>query len=168
MSVIARRPQRQFTQAPAGTYHAVCVDVQNLGLQPSAWGQKHKVRLVWQIATVDETHNRRYELARLYTLSLHERAALRQDLERWRGRKFTDAELDTGFDLERLIGVNCQILATHDLGDDGTTYANVSSVMPPPPGVPKLFPLDFTRLKDRHPRNSSAPPAQEVANDVPF
>jgi hypothetical protein len=166
-AVIARRPQRSYTAAPAGTHHAVCVDVQNLGLVQSAWGQKHKVRLVWQIATVDETHQRRFELARLYTLSLHERAALRQDLERWRGKKFTDAELDAGFDLEKLIGVNCQLLATQDLGDDGTLYTNVASVLPAPVGVPKLFPLDFTRFKDRAPGRGTPTPA-DGPDRVPF
>jgi len=168
MSLMARRPQRSYTAAPAGTHLAVCVDVQNLGVMPTAWGQKHKVRLVWQIATIDETHNRRFELARLYTLSLHERAALRQDLERWRGKKFTDAELDTGFDLERLIGVNCQLLATQDLGDDGTMYTNVTSVLPAPVGVIKLFPLDFTRLKDRQPGRNAPPPQKEGEDVVPF
>src|SRR5215471_5842557 len=98
MSVIARRPQRSHNPAPAGTHHGVCCDVQNLGLVQGAWGPRNKVRLVWQIAQIDEATGKRFELARLYTLSLHERSALRQDLERWRGRKFTDQELDLGFD----------------------------------------------------------------------
>ena len=50
---------------------------------------------------IDETHGRRFDVARVYTLCLHERAALRKDLESWRGRKFTEQELD-GFDLEKL------------------------------------------------------------------
>jgi len=168
-AVIARRPQRTYTAAPAGTHHAVCIDVQNLGLVQSAWGQKHKVRIVWQIALIDDTHKRRFELARLYTLSLGERAALRADLERWRGKKFTNEELDGGFDLEKLIGVNCQLLVTHDLGDDGTTYANVTSVLPPGKGLVKLFPLEFTRLRDRQASRGPAVPATELDEDpVPF
>ena len=82
---------------------------------------------------LDETHGRRFDVARVYTLSLHERAALRKDLESWRGRKFTEMELD-GFDLEKLLGVNAQVAVTHDLGDDGTIYANVSTVVPPREG----------------------------------
>jgi hypothetical protein len=149
MSVMARLPQRNDTPAPAGVHQAVCVDVQNLGLVAGAWGQKHKVRLVWQLPIMDDAAGRRFEVARLYTLSLHEKAALRQDLERWRGKKFTDQELHAGFDLEKLIGVNCQIQVTHDLGDDGKTWANVSTVLPAPPRVPKLAPTEFVRLKDR-------------------
>ena len=168
MSVVARRPQRNHSPAPAGSHHAVCVDVQNLGLVQSAWGAKNKVRLVWQIPPVDELTGKRYELARLFTLSLHERAALRQELERWRGRKFTEAELDLGFDLEKLIGVNCTLQAQQALGDDGVTYTNVELVLPAPKGVVKLFPLEFVRLKDRGQAGRPAAAPAGGGDDVPF
>ena len=149
MSVIARRPSRTFTPAPEGLHAAVCVDVQNLGLVQGAWGPKHKVRLVWQLEGFDEERGRRFEVARLYTLSLGERAALRKDLESWRGRKFTEVELEDGFDLEKLLGVNAQVQITHDLSDDGAMYANVTTVLPPVKGTPKLAAHEFVRLKDR-------------------
>jgi hypothetical protein len=73
---------------------------------------------------------------------------LRAVLESWRGKKFTDAELD-GFDLEKLLGANCQIHAAHDVGADGNTYANVTLVLPPVKGAAKLVAEGFTRLQDR-------------------
>jgi hypothetical protein len=155
MSLIARRPQTARALAPAGIHSAVCVDCQDLGLQTGAYGAKQKVRLVWQLDALDPEAGRRVEVARVYTLSLHERAALRTDLERWRGKKFTDAELDTGFDLERVLGVNCQLVVSHSLGDNGTTYADVDSVLPAVKGAPKLAPEAFTRLKDRASRNGA-------------
>src|SRR4030095_12242369 len=116
----------------------------------------------------DGEHARRYDVARVYTLSLHERAALRKDLESWRGRKFTEQELSAGFDLERLIGVNAQINVTHDLSDDGSLYANVTTVVPPVKGAAKLVPEDYVRAKDRQPR-PSAPVAPTADDDsVPF
>jgi len=119
------------------------------------------------LEAVDETHGRRFDVARVYTLSLHERAALRKDLESWRGRKFTEIELD-GFDLERLIGVNAQVQVTQDLSDDGTTYANVSTVVPPGKGAPKLAPLDYVRAKDRQARQHGPARQEEVDDVVPF
>ena len=170
--LMVRRASKSYVLAPTGTHAAVCVDVQDLGQQATAYGLKHKVRLVWQLDALDDA-GRRVEVARLYTLSLHERAALRQDLERWRGRKFTDAELDGGFDLERLLGVNCQVVVSHDLGDNGTTYANVDSVLPAVKGAAKLVPLAFVRLKDRAGRsngNGAAPShaGGDDADRVPF
>ena len=156
MSLMVRRPQSAYAVAPAGIHSAVCVDVQDLGLQTGAYGQKHKVRLVWQLDALDPDAGRRVEVARLYTLSLHERAALRQDLERWRGKQFTDADLDLGFDLEKVIGVNCQVVVSHALADNGTTYADVDSVLPPAKGAPRLAPQAFVRLKDRAARTNGA------------
>lgn len=148
VSIIARRGA-STTPAPAGLHSAVCVDVQDQGLKSTAYGEKHKVRIVWQIEALDQAKGRRFELSRVYTLSLHERAPLRKDLESWRGRKFTEAELTGGFDLEKLLGINCQLQAMHDTGDDGTTYANVVSVLPAQKGRPRLLPDGYVRLKDR-------------------
>lgn len=170
-ALIVRRPRTVHALAPEGTSSAVLCDIQDLGLMSTAYGPRHKVRLVWQLDAVDPEAGRRVEVARLYTLSLHERAALRQDLERWRGRKFTDAELDAGFDLERLLGVNCQVIVSHSLSDNGTTYANVERVLPPAKGAPKLAPQAFVRLKDRASRSNGAtrPPAPDIDEDpIPF
>jgi hypothetical protein len=153
---MARRPQTARALAPAGIHSAVCVDVQDLGLQTGAYGAKHKIRLVWQLDALDPEAGRRVEVARVYTLSLSERAALRKDLERWRGRAFTDQELDLGFDLEKVIGANCQVLVSHSLGENGTLYANVDSLLPAAKGAPKLAPEAFTRLKDRASRTNGA------------
>src|SRR4029453_9535771 len=168
MSLVARRPQKSYTQAPEGLHTACCVDVVNLGIVAGAYGAKHKVRLVWQLEAVDEEHGRRYDVARVYTLSLHERAALRKDLESWRGRKFTETELTGGFDLEKLVGVNAQVQIVQTLSDDGTLYANVSTVVPAVKGVPKLLPQDYVRAKDRQPRPGAPPPSAPDEDPVPF
>jgi hypothetical protein len=148
MSIIAKRPESSFTPAPEGLHHAVCVDVIDLGLVAGIWGEKPKVRIVWQLDEENPESGRRYEVRKMYTLSLHEKAALRKDLESWRGRKFTEDELG-GFDLEKLVGVNCQVQIVHDLSDNGTVWANVQAIVPAPKNVPKLVPADYVRAKDR-------------------
>lgn len=166
-ALMARRPTTLRAQAPEGLFPACCVDVQNLGLVQGAYGPKNKVRLVWQLDLTTE-EGRRYEVARVYTLSLHERAALRKDLESWRGRGFTEKELD-GFDLEKLLGANCQIQVVQKLGDDGTVYANVATVISPAKGVPKLAAVDFVRLKDRQQQtNGGVSPRELTVDDIPF
>jgi len=166
MTLLARRPMKSFAQAPEGLFAACCCDCQNLGLLQGAYGPKHKVRLVWQLDLMTD-EGRPYEVARVYTLSLHERAALRKDLESWRGRAFTEKELD-GFDLERLLGVNCQIQVVQRLGDDGTIYANVATVISPAKGHAKLAPVDFVRLKDRQNGQSNGQARELAVDDIPF
>lgn len=97
-----------------------------------------------------------------YTLSHHERANLRADLESWYGKRFSTAELDRagGFALDKLIGRAAMLNIVHS--DDGK-YANIKSinplpdeiVCPPPVNEPLVFSIDpfdaqaFARLSEK-------------------
>lgn len=148
MPIIATDNSKPFTPAPEGVDQAVCCDVVDLGMEDGQYGEKHKVSIRWQTSTLNPDDGRPYLVQRKYTLSLNEKAALRGDLEAWRGRKFTPAEL-AGFDLEKLIGVNCQLNVLHHTTPDGKVYANVQSIMPLGKGMEKIEVVGYTRVKDR-------------------
>ena len=168
MSIIAKRPESTFQPCPEGLHHAVCVDVVDLGVLTTTFGDKHKVRVIWQIEDENVETRRRFEARKQYNLSLHEKSALRKDLEAWRGRKFTDSEL-RGFDLEKLIGINCQIQVVHDISEDSTIYANVQAIVPAPKNGAKLAPQDYTRQKDRPTERGNGHPAlRNELDEVPF
>lgn len=164
---------KAFTPAPAGLHHGVCVDVVDMGWLEVTYAGKtkkqHKVRLVWQIDEAMED-GRRYIVQKRYTLSLHEKAALRHDLESWRGRAFTDDELG-GFDLEKLLGVNA-FLNVVQVQKSGSVYANVASVVPLKKGMAKMVPEAYVRVKDRTEQQLSDEPTTELpeltADDIPF
>jgi hypothetical protein len=93
---------------------------------------------------------------------------LRPMLEAWRGRKFTPQELE-GFDLERLLGVSCQLQLVHVLTDRGGLFANVQAVVPLGRGMTKLRPSeDYVRVchRDAAPMNGTG--AKDDADAVPF
>lgn len=148
MAIIAKKPESNFDPCPEGLHQAVCVDVVDLGLQKGPYGEKFKVEIRWQADILNERTGRRFELRKWYTNSLHEKANLRKDLECWRGRKFTEQELE-GFDLEKLLGVNCQLQVIHNITDDGKTYDNVQAIVPHNTKIPRIAPLDYVRQKDR-------------------
>ena len=139
-----------FVPAPAGTHAAVCVDVIDHGmLEVTYQGKtqsKHKITVSWQI---DENmdNGKPFLVRRRYTNSLHEKASLRRDLESWRGRAFTEKELD-GFDLESLLSVGCLLNVLHECRN-GSTYANVASVMRLPKNMTAPTPRDYIRVCDR-------------------
>ena len=164
MGIVARVPERQFAPAPEGLHLAVCCDVVDLGVQRTPWGESHKVDIRWQLEAVDPERGRPFEVLKRYRLSLHAKAALRKDLETWRGRKFTEEELK-GFDLERLIGANCQVQVMHTTTGEGDAFAAVQTIIPPPSGTPKLTVRDYVRKKDRAP-NGRGP--EITADDIPF
>ena len=75
-----------------------------------------------------------FAVHKTYTLSLSEKSNLRGDLETWRGRPFTDAELQS-FDVAKVIGVPCMVTVAH-VEKKGKVYANVTAVVAAPKELP--------------------------------
>lgn len=162
---------KAFTPAPAGVHPGVCCDVVDLGMVTSQWEgkktTKHKVRVVWQIGEIHPETQKPFIVSKRYTASLHEKAALRKDLQSWRGRPFTNEELKA-FDLDAVVGANA-LLNIVQVEKDGSTYANVDAIMPVPKGTAKLVVRDYIRDKDRPKDDLSDPSQFEAADDfVPF
>jgi hypothetical protein len=153
--VMAREPQGgSFRPVPAGVWVARCFRIVDLGTQTVEWQGdvklQRKVQLTWELFGEDEAGVPLVELdsgkpltiSKRYTLSLSDKAKLRADLQAWRGKPFTKEEL-AGFELDALAGKYCMLNVTQDLGANGRTYSNVSSITPlpaamrknPPPGV---------------------------------
>jgi len=167
MPIIAKEPESKFTPCPEGLMQAVCCDVIDLGVQTTPWGEKPKVEIRWQVDEVDPDTHKRFEVRAWYTLSLSEKANLRKHLETWRGRKFTAEEL-RGFDLEKLIGVNCQLQVIHNITDEGKVYANVQAIVPHNAKVPKIAVLDYVRQQDRAKSQGNEGDTHDGESDVPF
>lgn len=132
-----------FSPMPSGNHVAVCNMVVDLGkqrIQSQMYGDsvKHQVWIRWEtpdeeIEWTDGNGNKQTGprvIGKTYTVSLHENANLRGDLESWRGRPFTQQELE-GFDISKLLGVPCMVNVTHT-EKNGKTYANVKAVTPLP------------------------------------
>lgn len=166
MPVMVGEPQSNFKPAPEGLHHAVCVDVVELGLKETPWGERRKVELVWQIADKDPETELPFEVHKWYTASLFETANLRKDLETWRGRKFTKEELK-GFDLEKLLGANCQLQVIHNTTDE-KIYANIQAIVPLTKGSAKIAPTGYVRRKDRENGNGAAAAPAGDGDDIPF
>ncbi len=153
MAIIASKPKSEYSNAPEGLWSAVCCDVVDKGMRETGFGGKaHKIQLRWMLEDIDPKSGKPYMVTRMFTLSLHEKSTLRPFLESWRGRKFTFDELE-GFDLEKLIGVNCQLQIIHNIKDGGTTFANVQAIVPPAKGSVKLtVSPDYIRVAEREHR----------------
>jgi len=153
MPIIAKKTGGNFVPCPSGTWSAVCCDVVDLGVLKVTFGgkdkQQHKIYISWQIEE-NMPDGKPFLVSKRYTLSLHEKAGLRKDLESWRGKAFTDEECE-GFDVEKLIGVPCFLNVLQEKkGDD--TYSNVKAIMRLPRGTPALAVRDYVRVVDREPQ----------------
>lgn len=146
MSLIAKDNGSMREPIPEGAYTAVCTGIIDLGQQYSEqYGKSSpKVMLQWEI--IGETYEvdgevRTRLLSREYTNSLSEKARLRNDLEAWRGKKFTAEELK-GFSLVKLLGKACQVQIVHNETPKGK-YENIKAIMGIPKGMePPKIPSD--------------------------
>lgn len=139
-SIVSSQGESDFTPLPAGTYIGRCYQVINLGLQAAGpWEPKNKhyigfevpaERITWKDKEGIE-HEGPAIIGARYTSSLSPKAILRQQLETWRGRVFTEAEL-AKFDLFNLIGAPAMISVVHS--EDGK-YANITGLMRLPQGM---------------------------------
>jgi hypothetical protein len=137
MGLKARKPEGSNDIEPiaAGVHQAICIRYYDLGTHHYEWNNKEissrKVLLMWEVPDerieIDGRDLPR-ALSKEYTLSLHKKAKLRSDLESWRGKGFTDRELE-GFDLDNILGKNCMLNVVHN-ETEKAVYANIASVMP--------------------------------------
>lgn len=181
MSLIVPPPSggnRNVPVHPDGVFPAVLADIRDMGMRESTWNgetkMKHKVLFVF---LTDEVFGSEVEdpvtgemvevpeflvgrpraVSQMFTMSLHENAALRKFIKQWFGRDLPDEEIKKGFDLESLIGRQCQL----NIGIDernGRHYANINAVMKLGRGQagPEI-PEDYVRFKDREEQETDTP-----------
>lgn len=132
---------------PAGMHHGICYGVVDLGTQP-AFGKfpaRRKVVILFELPELrielpdKQDPKKKVNLPRALslkeTLTLASKGNLRPKLESWRGRAFTEHELE-GFDLKNIIGANSLVNVVHKT-TDGKTFANISGLNPLVTGMKK-------------------------------
>jgi hypothetical protein len=149
MPIIARAKTADYRVAPEGLHPAVCCDVVDLGDIETEWGTKPKVLIIWQIEEHDKETGTPFTVSQRYTLSLHEKSNLRKMLESWRGKKFEAKDLEEDYDLEKLIGINCQVQVVNNISSKGGVFANVQAVVKPEKNQHLMVWKDYVRVCNR-------------------
>lgn len=157
MLTVSAETSTAFELPPAGPVAARCNRLIDLGSQESEYqGEKkmqRKLLLSWELAEA-RTDGTPFQISRRFGLSLHEKASLRQFLQAWRGRPFTDEEL-AGFDLRKLLNAPAMLNIGHT-SRNGKDYANILSISPLPKGMsapdlavpPVAFDIDADNAPD--------------------
>lgn len=133
MSMIAKSSgNTNVDRLPGGVYTAISSAIIDIGLQESKQFEKtqRKFMLIWNV--VDEEIEINGEklprtISKEYSFSLHEKSRLRIDLQAWRGKMFTDDELQ-GFDLLNILNRACQMQIILE-EKNGKTFNSVASIM---------------------------------------
>jgi hypothetical protein len=141
MPIVAKATDgKTFDPVPQDIHRAVCYSVVDIGTTYDERYKKEKRQIVITWELIDEridleregeTVNLPRAISETYTLSLGDRANLRKMLQSWRGKDFTEQELQ-GFDLKNILGVPCQVQVMHRKKPDGRVFAKVENVLPWP------------------------------------
>ena len=133
MSIIARDEKGvSILPLSTGVYMGTCYGLVDLGVQYNEKFDKrqNKVQIIWKIAgekvTIGEEEFDR-TISKEYSLSLNEKSNLTKDLEAWRGKKFSEEELN-GFDLINIMNKSCQI-SIIEVEKNGKKYNEISAIM---------------------------------------
>jgi len=157
-------PVSDFKQVPAGLHLARCYRIIDIGTQRSEYDgvekKQRKISLFWELHGEDDDGNklvtddgRPMAIFKNYTLSWHEKASLRLDLQNWRNKPFTDVELRR-FDISTILGAWCMVTVVPRPGKNGKMYSNIKGVAPVPSvikqtGLPQgVNPTQEFRLAD--------------------
>ncbi len=121
-----------FELPPSGTFLAVCYRVLDLGTQDTTYKgtpkRQHKILISWELPEEKMKDGRPFTISSRYTWSMSEKAALRKNLESWRGQPFTDKDFGQGgFDIKAIIGKACLLTIVHTNKGD-KNYANIASI----------------------------------------
>lgn len=157
MLTVSAESSGSFELPPAGPVAARCCRLVDLGSQKGEFQGKatlkRKLLVSWELAEL-RADGTPFQISRRFTLSLDEKASLRQFLQAWRGRPFSDEEL-SGFDLRKLLSAPAMLNIGHT-NRNGKDYANILSVSPLPKGMsapdlaaaPVTFDIDAANAPD--------------------
>lgn len=144
-------PAPTYELPSVGFHSAVCVDYVDEGFSVTQFGEKHKIKYVFQLEEATEK-GYRHTVTKWFNLSMHEKSTLRKFLGSWRGKALTDEEVNTppGFDLECVLGKPCILNIIHNEGNGGKIYANIDSITPHSKKFgDALKPENYTRIEER-------------------
>lgn len=143
-----------FQGLAAGAYMAVCDIVADVGLQPGSGlypEPKFQLYIRWQVPAERvefEKDGKKQSgpavIGKFYTASMNERANLRQMLQSWSGKTFSDDEAEK-FDVSRILGKACMLTVTETVKGD-KKYSNITGVSPLPKSISRVVPEGDTIL----------------------
>jgi hypothetical protein len=182
--MVTTREGRAYEMIPEGIYQAICLAVYDLGDQETEYmGKKRitpQVLIRWEVdermKEEGQYKGQRFNISKTYTNILSQNSKLKKDLESWRGVPFTAQEIK-GFELDKLVGVNCILWLEHKTVGD-RTYVNVTAVKKCPAGTPILVketdmketPKWITDKQSKQviKKEETETPAEENDSEVPF
>jgi len=132
-------PESKYELAPAGTFLGRCFSIIDLWTQEDnyKWELKHnrKISIKFELPTKKDSQGNVFTIYVDHNFFLWEKTNLMKFLVAWRGRAFTQDELDDFHIYKEFLNKPCQITVEHKVSATGNTYAKISSISPVMEGI---------------------------------
>lgn len=120
-----------FRGLETGIYNARCDLIADLGMQETNFGEKHKLYIRFAVPDqeLEDKDGNKFQMSigTTLTASLSKKANLRKMLESWRGKPFSEEELE-GFELTKLLDAPATLVVGSYL-KDGEERAKLDNVI---------------------------------------
>ena len=152
MALIVNDNKKIYEKPDSGSFVGVIADVVDLGLIPTKFGIKAKVRIVWVLGKADgsgyanDTEGNPFRVMSSVNATLNEKSDLFKLV-----RSILGAAPPVPYDVEQLIGKSNMLFVVREI-DEATKkeYANVKGIVALPANIPALaIPATFVRSKDK-------------------
>lgn len=120
-----------FEVLSAGEHTGVCYKIIDAGTREETWKdnppkKRKSIFVTWEVPLQPLADGRPFSIGKKYTASLNENATLYKDLVTWRGRPFSNDDLQ-GFDVSKMIGAPAMLHVEHN--DEGR--ARIKAIFKP-------------------------------------
>lgn len=121
---ISNAPTRQFETAPEGVFPATLIEVKDLGIRSTKYGDQHQVRFAWDLDSTLPKAGGKFRVFEVFNFTWAEQSKLRKAVANLIG-----TEPPSSFDLETLLGMQANLVLKHDQVS-GRVYSNIKAVVP--------------------------------------
>lgn len=133
---------------PSGQFVAQCVDTIDLGESVESFaGQPDKLvpKCALVFRTGERTPNGEYfDISREFTVSMGDKANLRKFLEQWRGKAYTNEQIEEGVPLHKLAGNHALLTVAPHTSKAGKVSAIITACV----GIPKQMQGNLPKYDD--------------------
>lgn len=148
-TIVAKGSDAKFKPHPDGQFVGQCVDTIDLGDAVEQYQEQpkklaHKCVLVFRTGERNEQTGEFIDIAREFTVSMGDKAALRKFLEQWRGKPYNTEQVEAGVPLHKLAGQHGLLTVAHKVSRNGNLYATIAACV----GIPKQMANTVTNYDD--------------------
>ena len=153
-----------------GYHDSVLCEIVDLGIQDTKYGPRHQAFLVFQVAELaseGERAGHRKEIRVYFSVTTgteSKPSKIRKMLQQWRGKAWSDAEIDeAGLDIDPFLSKPAMLFVVAKKKPNGEETSGVDAILPP---RTQMEPLNYVTMKDREAKKMEFPP-KDAAPPIP-